>query len=215
MFKVKQIFTKNHLLLLLIGRGGVLEDTFWSPWPWPWRSSPWPWPRGLKFSKIALSLARGQHFFLNCLNFVGRLKKILEDVFYWRTPEKIFLKIFFFWDRLKNFFEELFFSENTSTCVLGPWPWPQAFLSLASRGSVLGRAFLGLGLGFFFVSLALASSLVSSTPPLLIGLFLVYFNSLEVICFQSLKVSKSYQNNQVTSIKKLWGVLTVFLFVMK
>ena len=34
---------------------------------------------------------------------------------------------------------------------LRPWPWPRAFLSLASRGSVLGRAVVGLGLGFFCV----------------------------------------------------------------
>ena len=46
----------------LVFRGGVpedvlgLEDTF---------SSPWPWPRSLKSSKIALSSARGQHYFLN------------------------------------------------------------------------------------------------------------------------------------------------------
>ena len=46
--------------------------------------------------------------------------------------------------------------------VLGPWPWPRAFLSLASRVSVLGKAVLGF---VFFVSLA--SSLVSLTPPLL------------------------------------------------
>ena len=39
--------------------------------------------------------------------------------------------------------------ENTCGCVLGPWPWPRAFLSLTSRGSVLGKAVLGLGLGFF------------------------------------------------------------------
>ena len=39
--------------------------------------------------------------------------------------------------------------ESTCACVLGPWPWPQAFLSLASRVSVLGKAVLGLGLGFF------------------------------------------------------------------
>ena len=58
----------------------------------------------------------------------------------------------------------LFFLESTCACVLGPWPSPRAFLSLASRVSVLGKAVLGLG--FFFVSLALASSLVSSTPPL-------------------------------------------------
>ena len=42
-----------------------------------------------------------------------------------------------------------FFLESTCACVLGPWPWPRAFLSLASRGSVLGKAVLGLGLGFF------------------------------------------------------------------
>ena len=35
--------------------------------------------------------------------------------------------------------------ENTYACVLGPWPWPRAFLSLASRVSVLGKAVLGLG----------------------------------------------------------------------
>ena len=39
--------------------------------------------------------------------------------------------------------------ESTCACVLGPWPWPRAFLSLASRVSVLGKAVLGLGLGFF------------------------------------------------------------------
>ena len=36
-----------------------------------------------------------------------------------------------------------FFLENTCACVLGPWPWPRAFLSLASRRSVLGKAVLG------------------------------------------------------------------------
>ena len=48
----------------VLGLEDVLEDRFWSPWPWPRRSSPWPWPRGLKSSKIGLSSARGQHFFL-------------------------------------------------------------------------------------------------------------------------------------------------------
>ena len=42
-----------------------------------------------------------------------------------------------------------FFLESTCACFLGPWPWPRAFLSLASRVSVLGKAVLGLGLGFF------------------------------------------------------------------
>ena len=96
---------------------------------------------------------------------------------------KIFWKGSFRGDRLKNFCEDLFFFffwRALALCVLGPWPWPRAFLSLASRVSVLGKAVLGLGLGLgfflcpwpwpriFFVSLALAlaSSLVSSTPPL-------------------------------------------------
>ena len=65
-----------------------------------------------------------------------RLKNFCED-------------LFFFGDRLKNFCEDLFFMESTCACVLGPWPWPRAFLSLASRVSVLGKAVLGLGLGFF------------------------------------------------------------------
>ena len=43
-----------------------------------------------------------------------------------------------------------------------------------------------------------------------IALFLVHFNSFEVICSQSLKVLKRYQNNQVPPIKKLFGVLNRF-----
>ena len=81
----------------------------------------------------------------------------------------IFWNTFFCGDRLKNFFEALFFFFGEHCLVLVslvlalassipvldlesvcprkgcPWPWPQ----------------------IFFVSLALASSLVSSTPPLL------------------------------------------------
>ena len=38
-------------------------------------SSPWPWPRSLKFSKTALSSARGQHYFLNSWNFIGKRQK--------------------------------------------------------------------------------------------------------------------------------------------
>ena len=57
----------------------------------------------------------------------------------------------FFENRLKNFCEDLFFFsfflESACACVLGPWA--RAFLSLASRVSVLGKAVLGLGLGFF------------------------------------------------------------------
>ena len=70
-----------------------------------------------------------------------RLKNFCEDLFF---------LFFFFGDRLKNFCEDLFFFWRAlALCVLGPWPWPRAFLSLASRVSVLGKAVLGLGLGFF------------------------------------------------------------------
>ena len=88
----------------LISSGGVLEDTFWSPWPW-----------SLKSSKIALSSARGQQYFFNRWNFVGNCQKprrkfaknffcfpqvkiawkiIFEDLFL-RMLEKIFWKPFF------------------------------------------------------------------------------------------------------------------------
>ena len=84
-----------------------------------------------------------------------------------RRAWKFLWKTFFCGDRLKNFCEDLFFFleiawksfvktffflESTCACVLGPWPWPRAFLSLASRVSVLGKAVLGLGLGFFLCS---------------------------------------------------------------
>ena len=84
----------------------------------------------------------------------------LEDsTIFWNV--KIFWKTFFSGDRLKNFCEDLlrspekflwrpfffYFWRALALCVLNPWP--RAFLSLASRVSVLGKAVLGLGLGFF------------------------------------------------------------------
>ena len=142
----------------VLGLEDVLEDTFWSPWPWPRRSSPWPWPRGLKSSQIGLSSARGQHYFLNC--------KILWSAW------KIFWKTFFCGGQPEKFLWRPFlFLESSCACVLGPWP--RAFLSLASSIPVLGLVSVCPRKGcpwpwprIFFVSLALASSLASSTPPL-------------------------------------------------
>ena len=57
----------------------------------------------------------------------------------------------------KNFFEDLFFREHLRLC---PWPWPRAFLFLASRGSVLGKAVLGLGV---FCVLGLEPCVLDST----------------------------------------------------
>ena len=74
-------------------------------------------------------------------------RKICENLFCFPLLEiarKKFLKTFFGGDRLKNCFEDLFFLKNACTCVLGLWP--RAFLSLASRESVLGKLFLSLKL---------------------------------------------------------------------
>ena len=97
--------------------------------------------------------------------FFEPVKKLLENV---RNLTENLRKPFLcslIGDRLNNFLKTYFFLllENTCACVLSPRHWPQAFLSLASRGSVLGMAVLGLG---FFVFLALVSSFVFSTPPL-------------------------------------------------
>ena len=79
---------------------------------------------------------------------------------------KLFWKKFFCGDRLKNFCEDLFFffwrALALVSLVLGlglehSCPWPRECLSSERLSLALD----------FFVSLALASSLVSSTPPLL------------------------------------------------
>ena len=102
-------------------------------------------------------------------------KKRLEDsTIFWNVKIlwsgwKIFWKTFFSEDRLKNFCEDLFFFFFLeSTCALCPWS-----LALASSIPVLGLESVCPRKGcpwpwprIFFVSLALASSLVSSTPPL-------------------------------------------------
>ena len=92
-------------------------------------------------------LGRGQHYFLIC----WKSAKVMNIFSLTKISRKIC-------DFLRE--DLFFFLENT--CALYRWPW--AFLSSASRRSVLGKSVIGLGLGFFFVSLA--SSLVSSTPPL-------------------------------------------------
>ena len=82
---------------------------------------------------------------------------------------KIVWKTFFSGDRLKNFCEDLFFFFFGEHLRLCPWS-----LALASSIPVLGLESVCPRKGcpwpwprIFFVSLALASSLVSSTPPLL------------------------------------------------
>ena len=75
-----------------------------------------------------------------------------------------------FWLRLKigpclknSFKEDLFFWEHLRLC---PWPWSRAFLSLASRGSVFGKAVLGLGFFFFVLCLGFEPCVLDSTSGL-------------------------------------------------
>ena len=131
-----------------VSRGGVLEDTFWSPWP-----------RSLKSSKIALSSARGQHYFWTVEISLENARNLAENLqrpfflvsssrdrlkkTFWRPflPNKIFWRSFF-WDRLKKIFGDIFFLENTCVCVLGPWPREGLSLALDSNFFCV----LGLGL---------------------------------------------------------------------
>ena len=105
---------------------------------------------------------------------------------------------FFFGDRLKNFCEDVFFGEHLRLC-----PWS---LALASSIPVLGLESVCPRKGYpwpwiFFVSLALVSSLVSSTPPLInrpmrLQLIICYKKEL-LLSFSSVKLelirNKCYQ----------------------
>ena len=118
--------------------------------------------------------------FFGKLKFCGAVEKFFGKGFFVEIA-KIFVKTFFFFgDRLKNFCEDLFFFFFLeSTYALCPWS-----LALASSIPVLGLESVCPRKGcpwlwpwprIFFVSLALAlaSSLVSSTPPLLISSLVV------------------------------------------
>ena len=142
-FKSGFFATRGGVLEDVLGLEDFLKNTFSSPWPW-----------SLKSSKIALSSARGQHYFWTVEISMENARNLAENLqrpFFWFPQVEIAWKKFFedlfFWDCLKKNFEDLFFLENTCVCVLGlgletVCPWPRNF----------------------FVSLA--SSLVSSTPPL-------------------------------------------------
>ena len=113
----------------------------------------------LKFCE-ALEKFFGKRFFVE----IARKIFVKTFLFFLEIAKKIFVKTFFFGDRLKNFCD---FGEHLRLC-----PWS---LALASSIPVLGLESVCPRKGcpwpwprFFFVSLALASSLVSSTPPLLI-----------------------------------------------
>ena len=136
-----------------------------------------PWPRGhilkslaskVKSSALALAsrpqvlenwpvLGSRTALFFELLKFCGALEKFFRKRFFVEIAWKIFVKtFFFFWRALALVSLAL----ASSIPVLGlesvcprkgcPWPWPRIF--------------------FVSLALALASSLVSSTPPLEIWL---------------------------------------------
>ena len=126
----------------------------------PYRRS---WSLASKVKSLTLALASKPQVLENCPVLGSKTALFLEWLKFCRSVEKFFSRPFFFGDRLKKIFEDLFL-EDTCLCVLGPWPRPRAFLSLASRVSVLGRAVLGVGLGFFCVpGLGLEPCVLDST----------------------------------------------------
>ena len=167
--EMRCILSRSEVLEDVLGLEDVLEYTIWSPWPR--KSSPWPWPRSLQVLKNALSWAREQHYFLTCWKWAKVMTNFASS---WWTPEslqKTLWRHFFLWRALEFFwtfflffflgdagifrkiyellerrpFLFIYFLWRTlPRCVFGAWP--RAFLILASRGSVLGKAVLGLGL---------------------------------------------------------------------
>ena len=72
--------SRTHFEVLGLGLG--LEAS--SPWPWPW-------PRSLRSSKIALSSARGQHYFWTVeilLKTPETSRKIRKYLFYFAQLER-------------------------------------------------------------------------------------------------------------------------------
>ena len=149
-------------------------------WNQRWSPRGRPWPRGRPRGHILKSLALASRpqvlenwpalgsrtaLFFESLKFCGALEKFFRKRFFVEIAWKIFVKTFFFF-----FF---FFGEHLRLC-----PWS---LALASSIPVLGLESVCPRKGcswpwprIFFVSLALAlaSSLVSSTPPLVEILYL-------------------------------------------
>ena len=166
-----EYFKPNLGRIEIIGGAKRIERVYFNIRPSRYSKQRWSprgrtWPRGhilkslaSKVKSLALRpqvlenwpvLGSRTALFFELLKFRGALEKFFGKRFLWRSLEK------FLW--------RPFFLESTCACVLGPWPWPWAFLSLASRVSVLGKAVLGLGLGFFCVlGLGLEPCVLDST----------------------------------------------------
>ena len=106
-----------------------------------------PWPRGHILKSLAL--ASKPQVLESCPVLGSRTALFFEWVKFCRSAEKCFSRPFFLEIDGKKFLRPFFFGKHLHLC---PSPWPRAFLSLTLASD-------------FFVSLALASSLVSLTPP--------------------------------------------------
>ena len=133
-------------------QSGVLEDTFWSPWPQSQQvleNALSSVEESTTFRVVKNGL-RSRPFFLR-LNFRGEFATFLHEAFFF--SENV-------WNLAENLREDLFlFLENI--CAL--CPWPQTFPSLASGWFVLEKSVLGFR---FFCSLGLGLKPWSSSPPL-------------------------------------------------
>ena len=140
---------------------------------------PAPWSPEVESSRTFF--ASRTHFEVLGLGLKASKPQILENGPVLGSRTALFFKLLKVCGAPKNFFGKryslkiarkkilkTFFLESTCACVLGPWP--RAFLSLALEGLSSVGLLLALA-SDFFVFLALASSLVSSTPPLLVTLF--------------------------------------------
>ena len=110
--------------------------------------------------------------FFEFLKFCGLPeKKFLKEFFIGERLKNFFEDVFIFpGDRLENCFEDLFFRRTLALVSLvlafgleHSCSWPREGLSSERRSLALASD--------FFVLLALASSLVSSTPPLVRSIF--------------------------------------------
>ena len=117
---------------------------------------------GLEYQVLGLGLE--PQVLENCPVLGSRTAVFFELLKFCRSPKKNFWRPFFLWIAWKSFWRPLFWKTLAPVLlVLGlglkhSCPWPREDLSWKGMSLALASG--------FFVSLALASNLVSSTPPL-------------------------------------------------
>ena len=131
----------KKLQIVVIGQIIIKKD--WLGVYQRWSPRGRPWPRGRPRGHILKSLALASK--VKSLALASR-PQVLENWLVLGSRTALLFELLKFCEALEKFFGRRFFAEIESVCRRKgcPWPWPRVF----------------------FVSLALASSLVSSTPPL-------------------------------------------------